>query len=100
VKRDWTAMREKVEREGKCRIGGAVHGAPEAAHIIQRSRVPTGGEHAANCIPLCRDCHRAYDERQLDVLPYLTLSEQAYAVFLVGIVSAMERTTSQRWVVA
>lgn len=102
VTRDWAAMRAKVERELFCRIGGSLHGPPEAAHIIQRSRVPAGagGEDEDNCLPLCRRCHQAYDERRLDVLPYLTREEAAYAVGLVGMLSALERVTNRRWVPA
>jgi 5-methylcytosine-specific restriction endonuclease McrA len=96
--RDWGAFRAKVHEEGRCRIGGALHGPPDAAHIIQRSRIP--GDAAMdplNCVPLCRDCHRDYDERRLDLLPALRPAEQAYAVQLVGLIAALERLTNRRW---
>jgi hypothetical protein len=100
-KRDWTTFRAKVNEEGRCRIGGALHGLPDAAHIIQRSRIPgEAAMHPLNCVPLCRDCHRAYDERRLDLLPSLTPAEQAYAVHLVGLIAALERLTNRRWVPA
>lgn len=50
-------------------------------------------------VPLCgpaadsRSCHHRYDARTLDVLPYLTLAEQAAAVRHVGIVRALSRLT-------
>jgi 5-methylcytosine-specific restriction endonuclease McrA len=102
VTRDWTQMRAKCDREQFCRIGGSLHAPPDAAHIIQRSRVPPGlgAEHELNCIPLCRRCHDAYDERRLDILPNLTRGEMAYAVGLVGMLSALERVTNRRWVPA
>lgn len=100
--RDWTDMREKIEREQFCRVGGSLHSPPDPAHIIQRSRVPAGmgAEHQDNCIPLCRRCHQAYDERRLDILPYLSKEEMGYVVLLVGMLSALERVTNRRWVPA
>lgn len=93
--RVWTAMREKCDREGVCRVCGSPN--PEAAHIVPRSRIKAGiGEDARNCIPLDRRCHLAYDQGGLDVLPYLTREEQAYAVELVGLYEAYRRTTNQR----
>jgi hypothetical protein len=92
--RDWAAFRAKVDRERFCRIGGRFHTDPEAAHIIQRSRIP--GPEAMdelNCVPLCRECHLAYDRGDLDLLPYLSLSEQGYAAALVGLVGAFYRVT-------
>lgn len=86
-KRDWTAAREKVELEGGCRV---CKGSPaDAAHIIPRSRVP-GPEAMAqsNIVPLCRPHHVAFDDRRLDLLPFLSVDEQAFAVFLVGMIEA------------
>ena len=37
-----------------------------------------------------------YDARRLDVLPHLSLAEQAHAVSLVGLVAAYRRLTSSR----
>lgn len=42
-------------------------------------------------VPLCRDHHRAYDAHRLDLLPYLTLEEQAYAASKLGLVRALKR---------
>lgn len=93
--RVWTAMREKCDLEGACRVCGGPN--PEAAHIVPRSRVRPGvGEDPKNCIPLDRRCHLAYDQGKLDLLPYLTLVEQAYVVELVGLAEAYRRTTNER----
>lgn len=102
MKRDWAAARAKVDREAVCRVcshgNGFVTGpALDAAHIIPRSRVNPGvGEDGRNILPLCRGCHISYDQGRLDVLPYLTREEQAYAVELVGLYEAYRRTTNER----
>jgi 5-methylcytosine-specific restriction endonuclease McrA len=99
VKRDWTAARAKCSDEAYCRVGGHLHGYVDAAHIIPRSRIP-GAEamDAHNIVPLCRQCHHAYDERrELDLLPYLSKDEQAYAVLLVGLAEAYTRITNGPW---
>lgn len=96
--KDWTDAHAKVVAEGSCRVGGQLHGYCDPAHIIQRSRIPgPEGMDARNIVPLCRSCHRAYDTRDLDLLPYLTVKEQGYAASLVGVVAALERTTNRRW---
>lgn len=93
--RSWSAMRQKCDAEGTCRV--CLHGLPEAAHIIPRSRAKPGpAEDPRNCVPLCRDCHSAFDGRRMDLLPYLNLVEQAYAVGLVGLEEARRRITGQR----
>lgn len=101
MSRVWADMREKVEREAICRVcslgAGFVPVPLDAAHIIPRSRVKPGiGEDPRNCCPLCRPCHTAYDAGRLDLLPYLTREEQAYAVELVGLYEAFRRTTNER----
>jgi hypothetical protein len=98
ARRDWTEPRKKVEFEGACRVCGREGITLDPAHIIPRSRVGPGeGEHYDNIVPLCRErCHRAFDEGGLDLLPYLTLSEQAKAARLVGIAEAYRRTTGSR----
>jgi len=90
AKRDWTEARAKVEEEGDCRVCGAP--GPDAAHLIPRSRIRSGpGEQPLNIVPLCRAHHTAFDAHQLDLLPYLTLSEQGYAASLVGLAEAVRR---------
>jgi len=51
----------------------------------------------ARCvIPLCVDCHAAEHDGKLELLPLLTLEEQAYVVSLVGLGEAWRRTTNER----
>lgn len=95
-KRDWTAARRKVDLEGSCRVCHSTW-ALQAAHIIPRSRVKPGiGEDARNIVPLCPDCHKAYDELGADLLLHLTREEQAYAVELVGLYEAYRRISNVR----
>lgn len=92
-------MRAKVDKAERCRGCGERGRRLEAAHIIPRSRIkadPALAEHENNCVPLCRDCHNAYDSRTLDLLPYLTLAEQGHAALLVGLVEAIFYTTGRR----
>lgn len=102
MKRDWSSFHAKLERElGCCRVEPRMHGPADPAHVIARARIPgSEAEDARNCIPLCRRCHAAYDERRLDILPYLRPEEMAYAAQLVGLLSALERVTNRRWVPA
>lgn len=98
MKRDWTAAREKVDAEGRCRVCGCSGVKLDAAHIIPRSRVrPGAGEMPNNIVPLCNvPCHAEFDGHRLDLLPYLTFEEQAYAVELVGLAEAYRRITNER----
>ena len=67
----------------------------DPAHTVDRS---LGGCDSPLCvIPLCRECHRAYDDHQLDVLPLLDWSEQAHAVSHIGLIGALERLTNLDW---
>lgn len=106
TKRSWAAMREKVDSENRCRVC-AIPGSVkplEAAHIIQRSRVPAGmgGEHPDNCVPLCHHCHAEYDQGTLDLLPFLSCEERVKAVELSrgDLIGALQRLTNRRWVPA
>jgi hypothetical protein len=107
--RDWRAARAKVEHEGRCRVCGAKPGrgvSLQAAHTIGRAHdkprsvsgvlgIPEGPlwVDPLDVVPLCAGCHAAFDGRRLDLLPFLTLDEQAAAVRHVGIVSALRRLT-------
>jgi hypothetical protein len=83
-RRDWTAAREKCDRESSCRACGMAY--PEAAHIWPRS---LGGTQDPDLIlPLCRSCHTAFDHHRLDVLSLLTTDEQ---VALVRAAGSLER---------
>ena len=91
-RRDWKAARAKVDDEGECRVCRTGIGL-EAAHVIGRSYdPPTGKVRPVDIVPLCGPCHRNYDARSLDLLPYLTHEEQAAAVEHVGIIGALRRT--------
>lgn len=47
-------------------------------------------------VPLCLSCHQLYDQRRLDLLPYLTHTEQAAAVSKLGIIGAFRRIASTK----
>ena len=75
-----------------CLVCGASDGV-DPAHLIPRS---LGGCGDALCVvPLCRrPCHRAYDSRELDLLPHLEpawRAQLAHAVGHVGLVGALRR---------
>lgn len=96
MERDWAAARAKVDAEALCRVCKQLSPARiEAAHIIARAVVP--GPEAMdplNIVPLCGECHSQYDRRRLDLLPYLTVDEQAFAVICArGIFAANRRIT-------
>lgn len=103
-RRDWRQAREKVDDEGRCRVCGRSGVKLDAAHIVPRSVVPPGpGEAPDNIVPLCHErCHPAYDGGRLDLLPFLTMGEQASAVMLHpdGLVGALRRVTGDRQVAA
>jgi 5-methylcytosine-specific restriction endonuclease McrA len=88
AKRDWTVPLDKVRAEGRCRVCRDWNTKLDAAHVIPRSQ--GGTEHYDATVPLCRACHHSYDSHSLDLLPHLTLSEQAYATGLVGIARAYQ----------
>lgn len=88
-------QREKVRRRGYCRGCGGMDIPLDASHNVPRG---LGGCDSEDCItPLCRRCHTAYEQGKLDVLPFLTLEEQAHAVWHLGIIGALERLTGERW---
>lgn len=99
-KRDWTAARAKVDAvvDGRCRVCKSARFGLDAAHVIPRSLNPTDQAMTEDAIvPLCRLCHTAYDAHELDLLPYLTISEQAQAVISAqGIARAYQITTGTR----
>lgn len=112
--RDWSEARDKVEEEGQCRICGIPDGSVvdgfyvhlEAAHTIGRKQQdevrvgPRGGEvlvvKRESTVPLCTDCHRAYDEHRLDLLPFLFLPEQIDAVKAAGGIALANKRLSGR----
>jgi 5-methylcytosine-specific restriction endonuclease McrA len=95
-RRDWTQARAKVDREAQCRVCGDGRDL-QAAHTIGRTYDPIHGKvQAIDIVPLCPGCHRQYDGRTLNLLPYLSHDEQAAAVGHVGIISALRRLTNER----
>ncbi len=105
VKRDWTAAIAKVQEEGMCRYCGLSQDL-QAAHVIGREHDPLeigprGGEMRVvlpeAIVPLCSFHHQVYDVRQLDLLPFLYVDEQAHAVRVAGgITQALRRITGNR----
>lgn len=108
-RREWRAARRKVNTERECRVchAGLSDAWIEAAHVIgrqydrPRDEEAAGAErvlyvHPDDVVPLCTSCHGLYDSHRLDLLPFLTLTEQARAVSHVGIVRALTRTTGKR----
>lgn len=94
--RSWTDARAKVEDEEFCRVckmGGGL----QAAHTIGRVHDPDDGKvRPDDIVPLCVKCHMDYDAHKLNLLPYLTIEEQAAAVSHVGIIGALRRLSGER----
>jgi hypothetical protein len=88
------AQRKKVKRQG-CRITGEHGGHVHPAHVCDRGL--GGCEHEDCVIGLRADYHRLYDMQKIDVLPHLTKEEQAHLVSHVGLISALEQSTGERW---
>ena len=87
--RDWMDAHAKRDSEARCRVCGREP--VDAAHIVPRSLAPNGGEQQDNIVPLCRKCHRLYDEGFLSLEEYLTAAEAACAVLLAGSLRAALR---------
>lgn len=83
------AGRQKVEAEGVCRVCGT-NRKLEAAHTWDRSLGRSKFDNADIIVPLCgpatdsSTCHGQYDTHKLDLLPFLTLSEQLAMVAAAG----------------
>jgi len=70
----------------------------DPAHLVPRSR--GGCDHPECVVPLCRRCHRAFDDGRLDLLPYLEphrRAELAHALQHLGLLALLERLTAERW---
>lgn len=117
--RFWDDARAKVDREGRCRLCPQIHSL-DAAHVYKRAIDKAIGQLAyegsiveaavslgcsastlyvdpRDVVPLCRSCHRDYDTLKVDLLPVLTLVEQARIVSHVGIERALHRTAPVSW---
>lgn len=98
--RDFSKARAKVDAEGCCRRCGSRDGLA-AAHVAYRRFDPQVTRSLAvvmpdDVVPLCLVCHSRYDAHELDILPYLSLREQARCAYHLGIARAYERTTGAR----
>lgn len=95
-RRDWADARAKVDAEGKCRVCKRRDRKLEAAHVIGRDndepKAPgskTFYVKPERIVPLCgpfpAGCHGDTQERRTtDLLPHLTVEEQAQAVLDAG----------------
>ena len=84
-RRDWSAARDKVEAEGRCRVCKSASHGLDSAHVIPRSLAPAESNMSADSIvPLCRICHTAFDAHEFSLLEHLTLDEQLAAVRAAG----------------
>lgn len=88
VKRDWTEAKAKCLREGECRYCGVRQGL-DPAHVVPRSL--GGGMGELDVVPLCRRCHRDFDQHMIDLLSAISFLEQAEAVKTIGIEAAYRR---------
>lgn len=94
MRRDWSLARAKCDIEGRCRVCG--EGPVEAAHTIGRAyddELAPGvvQVNPNSVVPLDAKCHRLFDARELDLLPHMSLWEQADAVGRVGLERARHR---------
>ena len=85
-----------------CCVCGSVPVQP--AHLIPRGMTTIGQDDPLAVVPLCgasgNGCHRAYDDGELDLSPYLEpryRAEVAFAVERVGLFQALRRITNLRW---
>ena len=103
TRRDWRNAIRKLHAEGRCRVCGATENL-EAAHTVSRKRQdyevegPRGGSalyvKPESIVPLCKPHHMEYDARRLDLLPYLFLPEQTWAVECAGGIAAANKRLS------
>jgi hypothetical protein len=93
-RRDWKLARAKVDREGECRVCHTPEDL-QAAHTVGREHDPDNGRvRDIDIVPLCIRCHAEYDGRRLNLIPYLSMHEQAAAVEHLGIDRAIRRLSS------
>jgi hypothetical protein len=68
------------------------------AHLA--SRAQGGGDDPLDVVALCAEHHRAFDDGNLDLLPYLEprhRDEVAQCVRHLGLIGALQRLTGERW---
>jgi hypothetical protein len=91
-------QKAKVRRDGsRVLVDPEFHDEPiDAAHIVSRA---LGGCDNEDCIcPLPRHIHRLYDRGEFDLLPHLSLAEQAHAAGHLGLLGALKRTTGDTYI--
>ena len=75
----------------------------DPAHLISRGVASDRAGDPRRVIPLCRKCHRLFDEGVLDLLPHLRpddgIEELGHAVTVHprGLVGVLEDVTNQKW---
>lgn len=72
----------------------------DRAHLIDRSLVSDPHWDMARVVRLCREHHDAYDNHELDLLPFLEPNhrhELARAVEVFGLLRTLERVTGCEW---
>lgn len=96
-----TDQRSKVRGRLCLAHGEECAGPIDPAHLVDRAL--GGDEDPRAVVPLCRFHHDAYDNNNLSLLEFLEphwRTEQAYAVELVGLLSAINQITGERYVPA
>ena len=98
-------QREKVKGLPCMRCGadgaGMVTGPIDPAHVCARAH---GGCDDALCVvPLCRRCHREFDQGQLDLLPHLVFwcvpeIQHALGHYNGDLIALLQRLTGVRYV--
>ena len=100
IRRDWSDARQKVEDAGRCSRCLRSDVRLEAAHVMGRryDRPRVEGSttkvlyvHPDSVWAACSDCHRAYDAKEIGILPFLTLAEQVRAVQDAGSIEGARR---------
>lgn len=96
-----TRQQREVVKDRACIVCGAHPCDP--AHLIDRSLVSVeAGDDPRAVVPLCRLCHRDYDDGELDLTPYLEphwRSSVAWAVEVIGLFRALRRISKRHWMI-
>ena len=95
-----TPVQRARVKEHACIVCRSHFGECDPAHLIPRGHpkmTPDAAEHPLAVIPLCRECHRAFDDG-MDILSYLEpdwRESQAWAAGAVGLATAMRSITGE-----
>lgn len=90
---------QRAKVKGKACIVCRRPGPCDPMHLIDRSLASDDGD-PRRVVPGCRECHRRFDEEDLDLLPYLEphfREEVAFAVEQVGLITALLRLSGDSW---